>query len=181
MSHLDCYSRLQRQLTSALGRRTRKKAQLRDSKEILDSVQEKADALLTEVNNCRDAVIQKTGNDTQQTLDKVEMIYWKATDIKELVSRVQRVEEIQPSIMGNVSQKQDFLLKLSQCREDSNAGLLWMILDQQSNKCLPLAMCQQLLIFLTAHQATITQLESIIELLTTPDPIDLYITSLNTN
>lgn len=42
-------------------------------------------------------------------------------------------------------------------------------------------MCQQLLIFLTEHQATITQLESIIELLTTPDAIGLSIISLNIN
>lgn len=83
--------------------------------------------------------------------------------------------------MENVSQNQDFLLKLSQYREDSNEGLLQMILDQQSNKCLPLGMCQQLLIFLTEHQATITQLESIIELPTTPDPINLSIISLNIN
>jgi hypothetical protein len=124
-----------------LGRRTRKKTQLRDPKEILNSVKEKADALLAEVNNCRDAVIQKTGKDTQQTLGKVEIIYWKAIDIRESVSRVQKGQDKQLSIMENINQKQDVLLNLSQCREESNEGLLQILLDQQKSKCSPLSMC----------------------------------------
>jgi hypothetical protein len=158
---------VQRQLTSALGRRTRKKAQLRDPKEILNSVKEKADALLTEVDNCRDSVIQKTGKDTHQTLGKVEIIYWKAIDIRESVSRVQRGQDKQLSIIENINQKQDVLLQLSRCREDSNEGLLQIIRDQQRSKYLALGICQHLLI---EHQATVTQLESIISLLTGPDP-----------
>jgi hypothetical protein len=136
---------VQRQLTSALGRRTRKKAQLRDPKEILNSVKEKADALLTEVDNCRDSVIQKTGKDTHQTLGKVEIIYWKAIDIRDSVSRVQKGQDKQLSIIENINQKQDVLLQLSRCREDSNEGLLQIIRDQQRSKYLALGIFQHLL------------------------------------
>ncbi|KAM0216978.1 hypothetical protein ACHAQD_007697 [Fusarium lateritium] len=136
-------------------RRTRKKAQLHDPKEILNTVKEKADALLTEVDNCRDAVIQKTGKDAQQTLGRVEFVCWKAVEIRESVSRVQQGQDKQLSILENVNQKQDVLLKLSQCREESNEGLLEMLRDQQKK-----------------DQATITKLEWIIrkQLLVGPDP-----------
>jgi hypothetical protein len=86
-------------------------------------------------------VIQKTGKDTQQTLGKVEVIYWKAIDIKESVSGVQKGQDKQLSIMENINQKQDVLLNLSRCREDSNEGLLQVLRDEQRSKCLPLGMC----------------------------------------
>ncbi|KAF5232038.1 hypothetical protein FOXYS1_15809 [Fusarium oxysporum] len=126
-------------------RNSRKKAQLRDPQEILKSVKERADALLREVDNCRDAVIQKTGKGIQQTLGKVEFVCWKAVEIRESVSRVQKGQNEQLSILENVHQKQDVLLKLSRCREESNEGLLELLRDQQKK-----------------DQATITKLEWII-------------------
>ncbi|OBS19992.1 hypothetical protein FPOA_11715 [Fusarium poae] len=131
----------------SLGRRiSRGKAPLRDPKEILKTVKDTADGFLKEVDNCRDAIIQKTGRDTQQTRGKVEFVCWKAIEIRDSVSRVQKGQDEQLSILKNVQQEQDVVgLRLSQCREQSTEGMREILRDQEKK-----------------YQATITKLEWII-------------------
>lgn len=162
-------------ISTRLGRRTsRKKAQLRDPQDILKSVKEKANALLTEVDNCRDAVIQKAGKEIQQTLDKVEFVCWKAVEIRETVSGVRKQQNGQLSILENVHQKQDVLLKLTRCREESNEGLLELLRDQQKSMCLFKYILRPILTFNAEDQDTITKLEWIIrqQLIVGQDPYE---------
>ncbi|KAF4444281.1 hypothetical protein F53441_11189 [Fusarium austroafricanum] len=136
-------------------RTSRKKTPSQDPQEILKTIKEKANILLREVDNCRDAVIRKTGKDTQQTLGKVEFVCWKAVEIRESVSRIQVGQNKQLSVLETLQKNQEVQLKLSRCREESNEGLLEILRDQ-----------------IKKDQDTISKLEWIVrqQLLVGPDP-----------
>jgi hypothetical protein len=95
--------------------------------------------LETAVNNCRDATIKKTGQDTKDTLLEARIVRWLSVETKStaisIKSNVGDVKRGIESLGTRVQQLQQIFLEgLEKARLDSNQGLLEMCREEKKSE-----------------------------------------------
>ncbi|KAF6814688.1 hypothetical protein CSOJ01_03911 [Colletotrichum sojae] len=111
-------------------RTSHKKDQLSDAPGILKGVNDRAEALRTAVDNCRDATIAATGKDARQTLAEVQFVSWKAIEIKDVVFGLRAGQQQQHVLLQKMDRKIDY----SFLQADDAKSMLIEILYEQRKK-----------------------------------------------
>ncbi|KAF6822872.1 hypothetical protein CPLU01_11766 [Colletotrichum plurivorum] len=115
--------------------KSHKKDQLNEAPAILKTVSDRAEALRTAVDNCRDATIAATGKDARRTLGEVQFIGWKAIEIKDIVTGLRAGQEEQNFLLQKMDYKllqtQGAFFEMAQNRDEANAKLIQTLYEQR--------------------------------------------------